>query len=112
MTVYGTLIYYSNGVVLKYLIIFLHDFVDYLHNRQQRVCIGGSSSSWKTIKAGFPEGLFLSLSLFNQYKRYSTGSNVRLLADDTSIYIIVDDLAVAVFQPNTDLQVIHNWLET
>ena len=34
-------------------------FTNYLNNRKQRVVLPGTSSSWKPIKAGVPQGLGL-----------------------------------------------------
>ena len=36
-------------------------------------------------------------------------SSIRLFADDTSLYIIVDDSTGAAITPNSDLSKIHRW---
>ena len=87
-------------------------FEDYLLNRQQRVCIKCVSSSWKYVTAGVPQGSILGPTLFLIYINdivHELGSNIRLFADDTSLYIIVENPVNAALQLNADLQKIYNW---
>ena len=87
-------------------------FENYLLNRQQRVCIKGVSSSWKYVTAGVPQGSILGPTLFIIYINdivHELGSNIRLFADDTSLYIIVDNPVNAALHLNADLQKIYNW---
>ena len=82
-------------------------FEDFLLNRQQRVCIKGVSSSWKFVTAGVPRGSILGPTLFLIYINgivHERTSNIRLFADDTSLYIIVDNPVNAALQLNADLQ--------
>ena len=66
----------------------------YLNYRLQRVVLPGGSSAWTPIKAGVPKGSILGPLLFLLYINdivEDINSSIRLFADDTSLYIIVDD---------------------
>ena len=87
-------------------------FEDYLHKRQQRVCIKGVSSTWKFVTAGVPQGSILGPTLFLIYINdivRELDSNIRLFADDTSLYIVVENPANAALHLNADLLKIFNW---
>ncbi|XP_053396163.1 uncharacterized protein LOC128556153 [Mercenaria mercenaria] len=84
----------------------------YLSTRKQRVVYANTFSSWSTINAGVPQGSILGPLLFLTYINdivSNIGSKIRLFADDTSLYIIVDDPALASTTLNTDLETIHSW---
>ena len=69
-------------------------FTDYLNDRLQRVVLPSGSSAWTPIKAGVPQGSILGPRLFLLYISdivEDINSSIRLFADDTSLYIIVDD---------------------
>ena len=69
-------------------------FKSYLTNRKQRVVLPGAVSDWIFIHAGVPQGSILGPLLFLVYINdivLDIGSNIRLFADDTSVYIVVDD---------------------
>ena len=87
-------------------------FTDYLDNRKQRVVITGVCSDWSLVKAGVPQGSILGPLLFLLYINdivENINSSVRLFADDTSLYIIVDNPTQAAYQLNSDLLKIHQW---
>ena len=88
-------------------------FQDYLSNRMQRVVINGQHSNWKTIDAGVPQGSVLGPLLFLLYINDIVQSvrhcNIRLFADDTCIFIEVNDRHEAAAFLNADLSKIHEW---
>ena len=87
-------------------------FRDYLAGRKQRVVLPGAASSWKHIKAGVPQGSILGPLLFLIYINdivEDIHSCIRLFADDTSLYIIVDNPLQAAERLNEDLDKIHLW---
>ena len=69
-------------------------FSSYLDQRHQRVVLEGSLSDFKQINAGVPQGSILGPLLFLVFIDdivNDIGSNVKLFADDTSLYLIVED---------------------
>ena len=74
-------------------------------NRKQRVLIPGGSSNWLLIEADVPQGSILGPLLFLIYINdivLHINSTVRLFADDTSLYLIVDDPIEAARCLNSD----------
>ena len=88
-------------------------FSNYLSNRKQRVILPGADSDWTYIKAGVPQGSIIGplLFLINDIV-HDIGSNIRLFADDTSLFIIVDNPLTAARNLNTDLEKISRWAAT
>ena len=67
----------------------------YLSGRFQKVILNGQHSSWKPGLAGFPEDSILGPLLFLIYINdlpNELKSNVKLFADDTSLFTIVKDI--------------------
>lgn len=96
-----------NGSVLAWL-------ENYLTDRMQRVVINGQTSEWKHITAGVPQGSILGPLLFLVYINdiaNNIQSNIRLFADDTSLFIIVDDPVNSAQYLNRDLDRINIWAE-
>ena len=93
----------------------LNCFTNYLSDRKQRVVLLGVTSDWASIKAGVPQGSILGPLLFllniNDIVT-NNGSNIRLFADDTSLYIIVENPLSAAECLNIDLDKITHWAET
>ena len=89
-------------------------FRNYLSDRKQRVVIRGQSSNWADVEAGVPQGSVLGPLLFLIFINdivHSINSFIRLFADDTSLYIIVDNPNEAAITLNTDLDKIYKWAE-
>ena len=87
----------------------LNWFRSYLSDRKQRVVLPGASSDWIYILAGVPQGSILGPLLFLLYINdivNDIGANLRLLANDTSLFIVVDNPMTAVVCLNSDLNAI------
>ena len=87
-------------------------FQSYLSGRRQRVVLPGSFSEWVYIKAGVTQGSILGPLLFLLYINdivKNIGSNIRLFADDTSLFIIVDNPATAAICLNSDFEKLSRW---
>lgn len=90
----------------------LNWFSSYLSQRRQRVVISSTSSSWSSVNAGVPQGSILGPLLFLVYINdivKDIQAKIRLFADDTSLYIIVDDPISSATILNEDLRTIHTW---
>ena len=64
-------------------------------------------SAWNLIQAGVPQGSILEPLLFLLFINdivTDIGSNIRLFADDTSLFIIVENLDMAAELLNMDLE--------
>ena len=87
-------------------------FQSFLDNRYQRVLLNGQNSHWELIKVGVPQGSILGpllfLILINGLPN-NLISNVKLFADDTSIFSIVNDINVSTEEINNDLKRISEW---
>ena len=92
-------------------------FEDYLSGRRQRVIINGQCSDWAGIHAGVPQGSVLGPLLFLVYINDITSNirhcNTRLFADDTCLFIEVEngnrgDTAKMI---DTDLANIDKWAD-
>ena len=82
----------------------------YLSNRKQRVVIPVACSEWVAITAGVPQGSILSTLLFLIYINdivEDIQSHIRLFADDSSLYLIVNEPYVAAMPLNSDFTKIH-----
>ena len=85
---------WHKGLLLKLRLIGITEplltwFSDYLSNRKQHVVLPGTCSDWSDILAGVPQGSILGPLLFFIYINdivKDIDTNVRLFADDTSLY--------------------------
>ena len=78
----------------------------------QRVVLNGQTSNWADINAGVPQGSVLGPLLFLIYINdlpHGLKSNLKLFADDTSIFSIVNDTNVSCKELNEDLYRINKW---
>ena len=84
-------------------------FASYLSGRRQRVVLNGQDFDWTQVLAGVPQGSILGPLLFLLYINdivKHIGCSIRLFADDTSLYIIVECPNAAARCLHADLQTI------
>lgn len=90
-------------------------FKEYLTNRRQRVVINGQTSDWAYLRAGVPQGSVLGPLLFlvfiNDITSVVKSCQIRLFADDTCLFLTVDDRIDAAIKINNDLARIQNWAD-
>ena len=70
-------------------------FQNYLYGREQRVVINGSNSYWLPVTAWVPQGSILKPLLFITFINdivTEINAEIKLFADDTSLYLMVDNL--------------------
>ena len=85
---------------------------NYLSGRFQRVVLNGQTSSWRPVLAGVPQGSIMGPLLFLIYINdlpNELKSNVKLFADDTSLFTVVKDKNESTNILNNDLQSIYTW---
>ena len=85
---------------------------DFLKNRKQRIVLNGKLSDWLTVSAGVPQGSVLGPLFFLIYINdlvENVSCDVRLFADDTSLFSVVNDVATTAFEMNYDLEKIKLW---
>ena len=84
----------------------------FLNERYQRVVLNGVTSEWSCIRAGVPQGSILGPLFFLVYiNDLTTGlkCDVKLFADDTSLFSVVHDSNLSAIDLNHDLQIISDW---
>ena len=88
-------------------------FESYLSDRRQRVVINGQTSEWGDVSAGVPQGAVLGplsfLIYINDLSSEVTHCNIRFFADDTCLFIEVDNREESVAKINADLEQINKW---
>ena len=87
---------------------------NYLTDRRQRVVIPGGKSGWSFTRAGVPQGSILGPLMFLIYINdivNSIQSNIRLFADDTSLYLTVDHPETAAIALQHDISIITDWAD-
>ena len=84
----------------------------FLKDRKQRTVLHGKCSNWGDISAGVPQGSILGPLFFLVYINDLTADlkcNVKLFADDTSLFTVVREANEAASDMNHDLQLISQW---
>ena len=87
---------------------------NFLSDRKQRVTLNGKMSSWKNVQAGVPQGSVLGPILFLLYINDlipGLKSDARVFADDTSLFMVVDDINTAHATLDADLKYINQWAD-
>ena len=85
-----------------------------LKDQKQRTVLSAKSSNWGDISAGVPQGSILGPLFFLVYiNDLAVGlkCNVKLFADDTSLFTVVEDSNTAANDMNHDLDLISRWAE-
>ena len=83
-----------------------------LKNTKQRTALNGLSSNWGDISAGVPQGSILGPLFFLAYitdLAADVRCNVKLFADATSLFTVVEDSTTAASDMNHDLELIRQW---
>ena len=84
----------------------------FLKDRKQRTVLNGQCSTWGDILAGVPQGSILGPLFFLVYINDLTVDlkcNVKLFADDTSLFTVVQEPNAAAEDMNHDLELISQW---
>jgi hypothetical protein len=88
---------------------------NYIQDPYQRVVINGQFSSWSLIQAGVPQGSVLGPLLFlifiNDITHIVKHCHIRMFADDTSLFIEVDDRVSAAEHLESDFTVLVHGLK-
>ena len=90
----------------------LHFIESFLSNRFERVLLHGPTSEWLPVKAGLSQGFILGTLFFLIYINDLSDnllSTVKLFADDTSLFSVVNDSNISANELNKDLQKISEW---
>ena len=83
----------------------------YLTDRSERVLLNGQCSNWQPILAGVPQGSILGPLFFLMYINDlpdGLKSNVKLFADDTSLFSVVKNKEESASDITNDLDMISN----
>ena len=90
-------------------------FSSYLSEKRQRVIIPCTQSDWKHSHAGVPQGSILGPLLLLLYINgivKDIGSNIRLFAYDTCLFLVVDNPNTTAETLNSDLEKKSQWAKT
>ena len=81
--------------------------IDYLTARKQKVIINGKESTVITINSGVPQGSILGPLFFLIFINdivLEVGCTIKLFADDTSIYVVIDNPNIGALTLNYNLE--------
>ena len=84
----------------------------YLSNRKQKVIINGKESTVLEINAGVPQGSILGPLFFLIFINdivVDIGCTIKLFADDTSIYIVIENPNLGAVILNENLEKVNQW---
>ena len=84
----------------------------FLHNRHQRVVLNGQSSNWRPIPAGALQGSVFGPLFFLVYINdlpQGLMSEVKLFADHSPLFSVVNCLNTSISTFNNDLMFIQGW---
>ena len=77
-----------------------------MENRKQRVLLNGKCLEWASICAGIPQGSVLGLLFFLVYINdlvANVKGDIKMFADDTSLFTVVEDERRSAGKLNADL---------
>ena len=93
----------------------LFDWIkSYLSDRSQKVILNGKSSNIIKTNAGVPQGSILGPFFFLIFINdivLEVNCNIKLFADDTSIYVIINNPLIGAEKLNENLSKVHAWSE-
>ena len=85
--------------------------IDFLDARKQRVVLNGQYFLWTSVEAGVPQGSVVG-HLFFLIVINDLSDNLvldpKLFADDTSLFLVVQDITLSAKNVNDDLKTINN----
>ena len=90
----------------------MHILFDFLSHRKQIVVFNGQSSSWTNVHARVLQESILGSLLLSVYIHDladDLSSNIKLFADDTSLFSVVHDVNASARKINDDLKKIYKW---
>ena len=85
---------------------------NFLRERKQRALLNGKISQWANVSAGAPQGSVLGPLFFLVYINDlvdNVDSDVKMFADDTSLFSVVGDETITAEQLNRDLERVRLW---
>ena len=83
-----------------------------MHSRYQKVALNGQSSKWQNVIAGVPQGSVLGQLYFLIYINdlpQGLHFDVKLFADNTSLFSVIHDVDTSSTALNNDLVKIKEW---